>query len=59
MNSDLLTLGIVLGLATVPGNWVGRGLLKRMDDRRHRLIVDAMTIAMSLNFCYLAVTLPS
>lgn len=59
MNAELLTLGVALGIATIPGNWFGRAVLKRLDDQTHRSIVDAMTIAMSLNFLYLAVTLPN
>jgi len=57
--TDLLTyelfwLGVLIGLMTVPGNWVGRSILKRMQDSDHRLIIDFLTVMMIVNFIYLA-----
>lgn len=55
MTRDLLILGVVIGLITIPGNWIGRTVLKRMKDSDHRIIIDAMTILMIINFTYLAI----
>ena len=55
VNYELLVLGIGIGLLTIPGNWLGRVILKRMNDKDHHLIVDMLTLAMIANFVYLAV----
>ena len=36
------------------GNWVGRSILKRLQDSDHRLIIDFLTVLMIINFIYLA-----
>jgi uncharacterized membrane protein YfcA len=51
---ELLWLGVLIGLMTVPGNWAGRSILKRMQDSDHRLIIDFLTVLMIVNFIYLA-----
>ena len=56
MTRDLFALGIVVGLITIPGNWLGRHVLKGMNDGHHRVIVDALTVMMIVNFLYLAIT---
>ncbi len=55
IDSDTLTLGIAIGLITIPGNWLGRSLLKRLTDSDHRVAIDVLTAMMILNFVYLAV----
>jgi uncharacterized membrane protein YfcA len=54
LDGNLFLLGVMLGVLTVPGNWIGSRLLRRMDDRRHGQLVDLMTIGLVLNFIYLA-----
>lgn len=54
LNTDILLLGVLIGLITIPGNWLGRSLLKRMKDSDHRIIIDVLTVLMILNFIYLA-----
>jgi len=54
LNGELFLLGLVLGLLTVPGNWIGSRFLRRMNDMHHRRIVDGLTIALVINFFYLA-----
>jgi uncharacterized membrane protein YfcA len=54
ITGELLLLGVLIGLMTVPGNWVGRSILTRMQDRDHRLIIDFLTVLMIINFIYLA-----
>ena len=55
INIETLTLGILIGLITIPGNWLGRSLLKRLTDSSHRVAIDVLTIIMIMNFAYLAV----
>ena len=54
ITGDLLLLGVLIGAMTIPGNWVGRSILKKMQDSDHRLIIDFLTVAMIANFIYLA-----
>ena len=54
MNLQLLTMGIFIGLITIPGNWLGREVLKKMTDIHHRAIVDLMTVLVIVNFIYLS-----
>lgn len=54
MNYELFALGVMIGLITIPGNWTGRSILKRMKDSDHRTIVDVLTVLMIVNFIYLA-----
>ena len=54
INNQLFLLGIMIGVMTIPGNWVGRAILKKMQDRDHRLIIDILTVLMIVNFIYLA-----
>jgi len=51
---ELLSLGVLIGVMTIPGNWVGRSILRTMQDSDHRLIIDFLTILMIANFVYLA-----
>ncbi len=54
MNLELFVLGVAIGLITIPGNWAGRAILKRMKDSDHRVIIDILTVMMIINFIYLA-----
>ena len=55
VNHDVLFLGVAIGLITIPGNWLGRSVLRRMKDADHRVTIDVLTVLMILNFAYLAV----
>jgi uncharacterized membrane protein YfcA len=55
MSWPLLALGVLMGVCSIPGNWLGRKLLILMGDRDHRLIIDVLTVAMIGNFVWLAV----
>ena len=55
MNAEIVTLGVGIGLVTIPGNWIGRTILSRVRDRDHRLAIDVMTVLLIANFVYLAV----
>ena len=59
--SDLLgdgwfALGVLCGLATIPGNWIGQKLLRGMGDGRHAIAIDVLTIFGGLNFFRIAIT---
>ncbi|MCH8247986.1 MAG: sulfite exporter TauE/SafE family protein [Proteobacteria bacterium] len=54
ITGELLLLGVLIGVMTIPGNWVGRSILKKMQDSEHRLIIDILTVLMIANFIYLA-----
>lgn len=55
LNWQLLLLGVVVGLATIPGNWAGRRVLLVLKDHHHRWIVDVLTIVVIVNFMWIAV----
>lgn len=54
LNADLLILGVIVGLSTIPGNWVGKAILQKLSDDHHRYIVDGFTLLVIFNFLYLA-----
>lgn len=54
MTTELAVLGGIIGLITIPGNWLGRSILKGMKDSDHRLAIDILTVLMIINFVYLA-----
>lgn len=54
IDARLLSLGVLVGLVTIPGNWLGRSMLQGMTDQSHRIIIDIMTIVVIINFIYLA-----
>ncbi|MEM9171135.1 MAG: sulfite exporter TauE/SafE family protein [Pseudomonadota bacterium] len=54
IDQQLLLLGIVTGLITVPGNWIGKSILMRMRDSDHRLAIDVMTAILIVSFVVLA-----
>ncbi len=54
LTPELLMVGIIVGLSTIPGNYLGQKVLRRMTDGFHEKIVDVMTIILVCNFFYLA-----
>jgi len=54
MNLRLFTLGVLIGVITIPGNWLGKEILKRMSDDVHSLFLDGLIVVMIVNFVYLA-----
>ena len=49
-------LGLLCGLATLPGNWLGQRLLRGLGEGRHGVAIDALTVFGGLNILRLAVT---
>ena len=56
LTSDYFVLGLVIGLVMIPGNWLGRWVLRRMTVSTHGLLVDGFAVIGGLNFLYLAFT---
>lgn len=54
LGNGWLALGVLCGLATLPGNWIGQKMLRGMGESRHRIAIDALTIFGALNFFRLA-----
>lgn len=55
MDTESFALGILIGVATVPGNWLGKRLLHRMTDGHHGWVLDVFTLLMIMNFLYIAI----
>ncbi|MDH5304462.1 MAG: sulfite exporter TauE/SafE family protein [Gammaproteobacteria bacterium] len=54
MHQETFALGTIIGILSMPGNWVGRHILQRVRDSDHRLAIDLMTLMLIANFIYLA-----
>ncbi len=54
LGGSFLLLGLLVGLVTIPGNWIGRSVLRRMTNERHGGFVDVLTVLGALNFFWLA-----
>lgn len=54
LSGEIFSLGVLIGLITIPGNWAGRQVLRRMRDSDHRVVIDVLTVMMIANFVYLA-----
>jgi uncharacterized membrane protein YfcA len=50
LTADTVTVGLVLGATMFAGTWVGRALLERMSERVFLLVIEALLIAMGLQF---------
>lgn len=49
-----LALGLLVGLATLPGNWVGQRMLRGISERWHGRALDVLTVFGGLNFYRIA-----
>ena len=54
IDQHLLMIGIMAGLATIPGNILGRKILKRLKVTSHGYLVDILTLGGGLNFIWMA-----
>ena len=54
LSPQTLLLGILMGLATIPGAWLGRGILRRMTDEKHIFVVEWLVVLGGLNFYWMA-----
>lgn len=55
LNWPLFIIGILLGMCTMPGAWVGRWILQRTSVRVHTLLVEAIMAAGGLFFLIRAI----
>ena len=55
LNSQYILIGVLCGLMTIPGNWIGRTVLRRMTNESHSGLVDILTVLGALNFFWLAI----
>jgi uncharacterized membrane protein YfcA len=56
LTSDYALLGVLVGLIMIPGNWIGRAVLRQITVHRHGQMVDVLAAVGGLNFFYLAIT---
>ena len=56
VTSDYAMLGFLVGLIMIPGNWIGRAMLRRITIKAHSRLVDVLAVIGGLNFVYLAIT---
>jgi len=54
LNMEYLTLGLLIGIVTIPGNWLGRSMLRGMTNEHHTSVVDVLAVVGALNFFWLA-----
>ena len=54
LNAQSIIIGVLLGLATIPGTWIGRGVLRRMTDEKHVYLVEWLIVLGGLNFFWMA-----
>ncbi|MEP1442387.1 MAG: sulfite exporter TauE/SafE family protein [Hyphomicrobiales bacterium] len=54
LSSEFILIGILCGLITIPGNWIGRTFLRRMTNDNHAGLVDVLTVLGALNFFWLS-----
>lgn len=55
LNGEYLLIGVLCGLLTIPGNWVGRNLLRKMTTERHASYVDLLAVLGAINFFLMAI----
>lgn len=54
LDAHYIAIGILVGLLTIPGNYIGRSLLRRMTNASHAGFVDVLTVLGAINFIWLA-----
>jgi len=55
LNGEYLLIGALCGLLTIPGNWIGRNLLRKMTTERHASYVDILAVLGAINFFWMAI----
>lgn len=54
LSEQYILLGIIIGLITIPGNWLGRSVLRKITNEGHANFVDILTVIGAFNFFWLA-----
>ena len=52
LSTDIVIVGVVVGVFTMPGVYVARSILRRTSVRMHTLIVEVMIIAGGISFVW-------
>jgi len=52
LNRELISLGVVVGICTIPGGMLGKWIMKRSDVGVHTLIVEALMFGGGCYFLY-------
>jgi len=55
LNAPLIGVGIILGLCTMPGAFVGKWILNRTSVRAHTLLVEGIMVAGAVFFFFRAI----
>lgn len=50
MSMDLAMLGMMIGVVSLPGNWAGRSLLRRISDNTHIFWIEILMVLGAVNF---------
>ena len=50
IGQEVLILGLIGGAATIPGNMLGKVILKKMTNHNHEILVDLMAFGGGINF---------
>ena len=51
---EILIIGLIAGAATIPGNMLGKIVLRRMTNHNHEFLVDLMALGGGVNFLWIA-----
>jgi len=54
LSPPIFLLGVLVGLATIPGTWIGRSILRSMSNEKHVVVVEWLVIVGGLNFFWMA-----
>ncbi len=52
---ETVRLALFIGLLTIPGNWLGRAILRRMSNESHVIVVEVLVLLGACQFYYLGV----
>lgn len=51
---DLVFLGAAIGILSIPGNWAGRGLLRKISSDQHVFWIEVLMAFGAINFFWIA-----
>lgn len=55
LSTDLALLGAMIGLLSLPGNWMGRAVLRRISDDQHVRWLEILLLLGAVNFFWVAI----
>ncbi|MFK7902248.1 MAG: TSUP family transporter [Nitratireductor sp.] len=54
LSTNYIILGVLIGVFTIPGNWIGRSYLRKMSNENHSSFVDVLTVLGAMNMFWVA-----